>query len=209
MIEWMMRGPSYGNCTCDWGCPCQFNKLPTHGHCRGLDAMRIDEGFYGDVRLDGLCWVNTFGWPGAVHEGNGEHQSIIDERANDEQREALDEILHGRAGVEGSSFLQIFASTMTTIHEPLYLPIEFECDIENCKARIVVAGMIDSVGKPMIDPFTGDAHRAKLVLPGGMEFTEAECGSGTTSATGQVKLEMEDSWGQFTTYHVTHEGVVH
>lgn len=207
-VKWMIRGPNYGNCNCDWGCPCQFNKLPTHGNCRSVDGMRIEEGFYGETRLDGLHWVNTFGWPGAVHEGNGECQSFVDERADEAQRAAILEIISGRASKEGNDVFNIFASTYTTVHDPIFARIEFECDVEKREARIFIDGVLESTGTPMHDPFTGDAQRATLLLPGGMEFTKVECGSGTTRATGAVKLDHADSWGQFSIYHFTQDGIV-
>lgn len=207
-IAWSMKGPSFGNCNCAWGCPCQFNQPPTHGTCHALGAMLIDEGHYGDVSLTGLQWVNTYNWPNAIHEGNGIMQSIIDEKANDEQRAALTTILRGEAPHDEPIFLHIFASTMTTILDPLFLPIEFQCDPAKCEARVVVPGMIESTGTPMSNPVTGDIHRAKLVLPGGMEFAEAECGSGSTTATGEVKLDFSDTWGQFAYYNLTEKGVV-
>ena len=208
-VEWEIEGPSYGNCNCDWGCPCQFNKLPTHGSCQAMASMIVEKGHYGDVDLSGLRWVNTFKWPGAVHEGNGAFQSFIDERANDEQRVALVEILSGRAEEEGTSFLSIFASTMTTVHDPIFTPIELEIDVKARKAKVSVSGAIESTGTPMKDPFSGDEHLAILTLPNGMEFTECYCGSGTTKATGAVTLDHADTWGQFTTYHLSNNGVIH
>lgn len=208
LIEWEIKGPSFGNCNCAWGCPCQFNQPPTHGNCEAMGAMRIDEGHYGDADLSGLCWVNTYKWPGAVHEGNGAFQAIIDERADDAQRNALAEILHGRASEEGANFLAIFATTMTTVHDDLFLPIEYECDVENRTARVVVPGIIDSVGEPMKDPFSGETHDAVLTLPNGMEFTECYCGSGSTKATGEIALDHSGTWGQFTIYHLNQSGVV-
>ena len=47
----------------------------------------VDQGHYGDVKLDGLKIGATYKWPGAVHEGNGEYQLFIDETATTEQRE--------------------------------------------------------------------------------------------------------------------------
>ena len=208
-IEWEIEGPSYGNCNCDWGCPCQFNKLPTHGDCQAMASMIIEKGHYGDVDLSGLCWVNTFKWPGAVHEGDGAFQSFIDERANDEQRAALVEILHGRVEEAGTSVLSIFASTMTTVHDPVFTPIKLEIDVKARKARVSVPGVIDSTGTPMKDPFSGDEHLAILTLPNGMEFTECYCGSGTTKSTGAVTLDHADTWGQFTIYHLSNNGVIH
>ena len=54
MTNWEIKGREFGNCNCSYGCPCQFNALPTHGHCRGLAVFDIEEGFHGTTRLDGL-----------------------------------------------------------------------------------------------------------------------------------------------------------
>ncbi|MGA7790694.1 MAG: DUF1326 domain-containing protein, partial [Xanthobacteraceae bacterium] len=29
------------NCNCAYGCPCQFNALPTHGNCEAVAGMQI------------------------------------------------------------------------------------------------------------------------------------------------------------------------
>ena len=55
-VDWSTKSRLLITCNCDWGCPCQFNARPTHGDCRAAIAGRIDEGHFGDVRLDGLTW---------------------------------------------------------------------------------------------------------------------------------------------------------
>ena len=55
------------NCNCDFGCPCQFNTLPTHGDCRAMTAVKIDKGHFGEVDLSGLAFCGMFTWPGAIH----------------------------------------------------------------------------------------------------------------------------------------------
>jgi len=98
MTDWYMEGAWYKNCNCDPGCPCDFNQNPTKGFCEGMVAMRIDKGRYGDVDLGGLKWAGLVRWPGAIHEGNGEVQPILDASADERQREALLTILSGQAG---------------------------------------------------------------------------------------------------------------
>ena len=107
-VDWSIKGPEYANCNCAWGCPCQFNAMPTDGTCRAVLGMRIDEGHFGDTKLDGLCWAGTFTWPGAVHEGNGSQQMIVDERADEDQRKALVEIIHGRETDEMATHLAVY-----------------------------------------------------------------------------------------------------
>jgi hypothetical protein len=72
MIKWEIKGREFGNCNCDYSCPCQFYALPTHGHCRGLAVFEIEQGFHGSTRLDGLRAAAIFRWPGPIHEGKGE-----------------------------------------------------------------------------------------------------------------------------------------
>ena len=80
-LRWSITATHFVNCNCDFGCPCQFNALPTDRTCRALAAWDIHEGYFGNVQLDGLRAINTYSWPGAVHQGNGSLQTIVDERA--------------------------------------------------------------------------------------------------------------------------------
>jgi hypothetical protein len=54
--SWVLKGTEYGNCNCDYGCPCQFNGRPSSadGSCRYATFTQIDEGHYGEVVLNGL-----------------------------------------------------------------------------------------------------------------------------------------------------------
>jgi hypothetical protein len=51
VVEWEIHGLEFGNCNCAYGCGCQFNALPTHGHCRAVAFFRVDEGHFGKTRL--------------------------------------------------------------------------------------------------------------------------------------------------------------
>ena len=95
-VDWSIEGVEFSNCNCDYACPCQFeSRRPTHGHCRGFAAVRIDKGHFGDLALDGLGAALLYAWPGPIYEGNGECQAIIDERADGKQRDALATVLYG------------------------------------------------------------------------------------------------------------------
>ena len=93
MAYWEFKGRELVNCTCDYGCNCQFNALPDKGHCYAVAGIQIDEGRHGDTSLDGLKIGAIFKWPGPIHEGNGEALAFVDERADEKQREALLKIM--------------------------------------------------------------------------------------------------------------------
>ena len=188
-IEWRMQGPEIANCNCDWGCPCQFNSLPTHGNCRAMTGMRIDEGYFGDVSLAGVKWVGMFAWPKAIHEGAGEAFVVIDPAATEPQREALLTILSGQETDPGATIFNVFATVIDTMHPPIFLPIAFELDMDSRVGSLTVEGVIDTQVSPIRNPVTGAEHRVRVVLPNGFEYREAEYASGATEATGPIALK--------------------
>ena len=208
MTEWFVKAREFSNCNCSYGCPCQFNALPTHGNCMASIGYQIDEGRFGDVKLDGLRAVATYKWPGAVHQGNGTMQLIIDERADGKQRDALLRVMSGKETKDMATVWWVYAAMCPTKLEPLFKPIEFEVDVDARRARLLVPGVVETVGEPIRNPVTGAEHRARIDLPNGFEYRLGEVASGTTKATAGVPLEMNKSWGLFANIHLSHAGVV-
>jgi hypothetical protein len=208
MVDWYVEGVEFGNCNCDYGCPCQFESLPTHGHCRGFEVVRIDKGHFGEVSLDGLRVALIYAWPGPIFEGKGEMQAIIDERADAAQRQALTTILHGGETRDAATHWWVFHAMSSTVHEPVFKPIEFEVDIGRRRARVVIPGVLESSGRPIRSPATGDEHRVRIDIPNGIEFELAEIGSATTKASGAIALDLDDTYGQFSVLRHSGAGVV-
>jgi hypothetical protein len=206
-VDWRIRGPSITNCNCAWGCPCQFNALPTYGDCRAVVAMQVDEGHFGDVDLSGLRFATLVSWPGPIHEGNGEVLPVVDERADDAQRQALLTIMSGGETEPGATIFNVFAATFATVHEPLFRPIEFDWDERARKGRIFIDGLVESNVEPIRNPITGDEHQARVMLPHGFEYREAEYASGTARATGPVVLDYQDRHAHLATLDMSPTGV--
>jgi hypothetical protein len=207
-FDWRIRGPEISTCNCDWGCPCQFNSIPTHGHCRAGVGMHIDEGHFEGTSLDGLRWAAMFAWPKAIHEGNGEALLILDERADEEQREALLGILSGQTSVPGATVFNVFASTLSKLHDPVTAHIEFELDRDNWTGHFSVPGYLNAHAGPIINPITGTSHRAKVMLPEGFEYHEAEFVSSRTRGEGPIPLAWSDGHGHICMLHMTANGPV-
>jgi hypothetical protein len=208
MIDWMLRGPEIATCNCAYGCPCQFNALPTHGNCKATVAMRIDKGHFGKTKLDGLHWVGVFSWPGPIHEGHGEGLPIVDERASPEQREALLKIMSGQESVPGATYFQVFSTMIEKFHQPMFKPIHFAADVGKATGSFRVDGVVESKAEPIRNPVTKEPHYAKLSLRKGFEFLEAEFASSTTKTKGAIPLDWAGRHGHLTMIHITGEGVV-
>jgi hypothetical protein len=208
-VDWRIRGPEITTCNCDWGCPCQFNALPTNGDCRAAVAFRIDEGHFGDVRLDGLKAAAVLAWPGAIHEGHGEALAVVDERANERQREAILKILTGQETEPFATIFAVAAAMTEKFNEPLFRPIEFEADMEKRIGRFAVKGVVEVKAEPIRNPVTGEPHRARVTLPHGFEYHDAEYASGTWKSTGAIVNDLANRHAHFAMLHLGPNGVIH
>ncbi len=208
LVEWTMQGTEVVNCNCDCGCPCQFSRLPTHGDCKAMIFVQIDRGRFGGVSLDGLRWGILAAWPGPIHKGNGTLQAIVDERADATQRAALETVAHGKETDPGTVVWAVFASMVTTFLPTLAKPIDLSLDLENRRASIRVPGVVDGTVGPILNQVTGKPNRARVTMPAGFEFTEAEFASGTAKVQGAVPLDFEDTHAHLARVHWSTHGVV-
>jgi len=193
---WRMVADEVVTCNCAWGCPCQFNALPTKGRCEALAAVKVRQGNYGKTKLDGVTFAAAYWWPKAIHEGNGIVCLAIDEKANPDQRTA---ILNITSGKEGGTFFEIFASTVTQALDPLFVPITFKTDRDKRIANLNVPGLGEFRAEPIKNPVTGEEHRARIQLPNGFEYKEAEVGNCVMNKAtlGDKKIDNQNTYAQF------------
>lgn len=209
MKQWMIKGPEYGNCNCTYACPCQFSwPEPDFGFCEAFGVGRIDEGFHGETRLDGLNWAFLIKWPGPIAEGNATRQLFIDERADEDQRKAIERIIGGQDTEPFATHFNVFDSTMSTALETLFVKIDFEVDVDKRVAKVEIPGIISSKGEPIKDDVSGAEHRVRIDLPNGFEYRLAEIGKGSTKTTGAIELDLKNTYGQFCQLHMNGNGVI-
>jgi hypothetical protein len=203
-VPWRVRGEEASGCNCAWGCPCQFNALPTHGRCEGIVTARIGEGRFGTVQLDNVRFAAAFSFPGAVHEGNGTFQLILDERSSAEQREA---IIAMTGGAHGGAIFEIFGAVAPNRPSPLVVPIEIDADRERRTAKVSLPGVAEYRAEPIKNPVTGEEHRAQIRLPNGFEYHEAEMGNSAwlKVSAGPIVFEHRNSYAQFNAFDWSNE----
>ncbi len=193
--KWHLTGTLVQACNCDWGCPCDFNSPPSRGYCHGTWTWHIEDGSFGEVKLDGLHFAAACKWPGQIHEGNGEAQPILDTQARPEQIQAIGTLLSGQAGGPWG----IIATTLTTVHEPKVVP--WDVTIDGAETRITAGDVLAMQLTPMRNPVTGEVHEASVVLPKG--FTSKELHHATTSefaVRSDVSYDYtgkDSAWGKF------------
>ena len=210
-VDWYIEGREFGICNCDYGSPCQFEALPTHGDCKGFEAVQIEKGHFGDTDLAGLRVAVLYAWPGPIFEGKGELQAVIDARADEAQRAALKTVLHGGETDEAATHWWVFHAMSDTIHETLYKPIDLTLDIDARTAKLSIPGVLDASGTPIRPPHSDGEHRARIDIPGGIEFEFAEIGSASckTAEGAAIVLDLNESYGQWNVLRHGPSGVVH
>ncbi len=171
--SWWAKGLLFENCSCQLVCPghMHFEQLCTHDRCIGYWAMRVDEGEFSAVRLDGVKAVVVYDCPQHMISGNWIEGLIIDEAARPEQRAAMETILAGRAGGPWEVLERFVGRWLET----RFLPIEFSEDGTMKRARI--PGLLDAAithirGRDKTKPVTFDniynqIHAPRQVLARG------------------------------------------
>ena len=193
MTYWKLKGREMANCNCEYGCNCQFGGLPDKGGCQAVFGMDIEEGFHGDTDLSGLKVAAAF----------------VDERATDEQRKALLTIMTGGDTDPFATVFAVFAAMVETFHEPQFVPIEFDVDVEGRTARLRVDGKVEMDGVPIRSIVSGEPIKAQIRLEGGFEYEVAEIGSGTSRSISPIAFAHANSYGQFAHLHLDSHGIVH
>jgi hypothetical protein len=171
--SWRLKGQVLVACNCDWGCPCNFNARPTTGKCEGGWTWHVEEGSSGGTKLDALNFSVYVNWPGAIHEGNGEGLILIDERANEAQRAAIEVLLGGTVGGPW----KILGWTWPKVHGPY--AASYDLAFDGVKTRLKCGEYVDVECGPIRNPVTGAESYPGVVLPQGIIFKHGDLGTTT------------------------------
>jgi hypothetical protein len=159
-VKWAFTADYLETCSCTHACPCNFIGIPSGGICEALAAYHIRNGHYDNISLDGMDFVLALAWPNAIHEGNGTAAFFITDRASADQREALAEIVTGRAGGKGP--FAVFATTYTTVHEPQFVPVEIVAN--GFDSHFSVPEILDVALQGFTDPVDGSPNNPQKLV---------------------------------------------
>jgi len=157
--SWRMRGDVMEACSCATTCPCNFGSDPTPLPCEVVIGWRIQDGNYENTRLDGLSVVLYARMPGNAFQGNWTVGVYLDQRASQQQAQALGDIFAGNAG----GWPAMLNSLIGNLLPPKQVPIQFQTvDGEH---NITIPGLLEVgservpnplPGQPPLDPKVSD-----------------------------------------------------
>lgn len=167
--KWTMEAEYIQSCNCAYGCPCNFNALPTTGNCEAFVGYRIKSGTFNGTKLDGVKVAWGLWWPKAIHQGGGVARVYVDPSVKPAQRAAVDAIWGGK---EGGGVFQIFNSTFAKTLPTMAARIDWK--FNGYDSRFSVAGVGEVQASHIKNAVTGASFEGQVVLPGGINFKKAQ-----------------------------------
>src|SRR5919106_807136 len=154
--DWRLEGDYFDGCNCKSICPCIFALDPTEGNCKGVAAWHIEKGHFtsgpnnaGDrnknnnnnlIDLANLNVILAVHAPGHMFTGPKWKIALyLDEKANNDQKDALTKIFTGQVG--GEFFAEIFP-LVGEILGIKSVPIEFNIEGKK-KHKIKIPSIVE------------------------------------------------------------------
>ena len=186
--KWSVKGDWFDTCKCAIPCPCYFAQPPTHGDCEGILAWHIREGSYGQVPLSGLNVMALGAFEGNIWDGKTKVAMgiFMDERANENQRQALQMIFGGRAG----GWPAVFANFIGEVRGIEFARIEFQVADDLAYWRAEISGKMLASGEALTGPTTLPGQRVQVHNPPG-----AEVGPGAIATQGRATADRAQAFG--------------
>jgi hypothetical protein len=184
--EWRLAGDWFDVCRCRVPCGCTFAQAPDEDQCDGILAWHIREGNYGDVKLDDLSVVAVASFVGNIWTGEAKDAAMglfIDERADEDQREALQTIWAGEAGGWPAGFAQLIEE----VRGIEYAPIEFEIDDDLGSWRVHVPGKAKGSAEALTGPTSPPGTRVQVHNPPGAEVGPGQVATYATASEDEVE----------------------
>jgi hypothetical protein len=186
--SWTMKGTVLIACNCAYGCPCNFNALPTTGKCEGEWTWHVEEGAYGTVDLRGVTFTLAVNWPGAIHEGNGVALLLVDERTTSVQRDAIHTLVKGEAGGPWG----VLGWTWPTLHGPE--AVSFELELDGLRSRVRAGAGFELELEPIRNPVSGAEVTPGAVLPQGIVFKRGDFASTRRYRVEALGIDYRDTY---------------
>ena len=185
--RWRITGDFVDFCKCSVPCPCTFGRPPTEADCEGIIGYRVREGTYGDVDVSGLNLVGVVRFEGNIWDEDTRMDMgmIMDARADDAQREALQMIFGGQAGGWPKFFAENMLGNMLGME---VAPIELEIDDDLGSWRLRVAGKAEGACELLTGP-TSRGERLAVMHPPGSEVGPGQ-GAATYGITTTEKVDV-------------------
>jgi hypothetical protein len=161
-MAWKLAGEYFENCSCEILCPCITSSLQgpaDYERCQLPLVLKIREGAFEEISLDGLVFIMVVDSPQVMGEGGWRVALYVDERADERQQQALQAILSGEHGGPPEMLAPLIGEMLGL----KLVPIHYESS--GSRFRVEVPGIMEfevegvtSPGSDEVMEVTGTIH---------------------------------------------------
>ena len=145
-----LEGTLLEACDCGVLCPCWIGQDPDNGTCDAFNAYHFDRGTIAGVDVSGLSYVRVVKIPGNVlAPGSWKQVVFIDERASEEQAQAMIDAYDGKLGGPLADLAGLIGETIAVERAPI------THEVADGHGTLKVGDFVDSTMHPFVGPGTG------------------------------------------------------
>jgi hypothetical protein len=116
---YQFQGTLLEACNCDVLCPCWIGEDPDNGTCQSVVAYHFDSGTIRGVDVSGLTLASIVFIPGNILAGNWKQALFIDDRATEEQAQAMAAAFTGKLGGPLADLAQLVGERLDVVRIPI------------------------------------------------------------------------------------------
>jgi hypothetical protein len=149
-MPYKLEGRLLEVCNCNIACPCWLGEDPDYGECYSVEGYRVDQGTIDGVDVSGLTMGVVSYIPGNILAGNHRVVLVVDDRATEQQQEALVNAWTGKLGGPVAEVAQLWAEVAAVERAPI------KFDVDKGQGRLEIGGNIEADLAPYRHEVTGE-----------------------------------------------------
>jgi hypothetical protein len=166
-MAYELEGSLLEVCTCNVLCPCWIGEDADGGTCDTVVSYHFDRGKVGNVDVSGLTLAAVCHIPGNILKGNWKVAVFLDDKASDQQQNALLEVFTGKLGGPVAELTKLFGEVVGVTRAP----IQFH--VKEGKGSLKIGADIEAEMTPFVGA-TGQVTKLQdsvfSTIPGGVAY---------------------------------------
>ena len=143
-MAYQVEGSLLEVCTCNVLCPCWVGEDPDGGICNSALAWRIDSGSINGIDVSGRVLAALVHIPGNVLKGNWRAMIYVDDKATQQQQDALLNVWTGKLGGPIADLAKLIGEVVGVERAP----ITFE--VEGVEGTLKIGGVAEAQMAPFL-----------------------------------------------------------
>jgi len=145
-VGYKLEGTILEVCDCNVLCPCWIGEDPDNGTCDAVVAYHIDKGSVNGTDVSGRTLALLGHIPGNILKGNWKVAIYVDDKASDQQHQALVDVWTGKLGGPVGDLAQLVGDVVAIERAPVTY------EIQEGRGTLRIGNAVEAVMEPYRGP---------------------------------------------------------